>query len=321
MTENVPVRLGVASTLAQAAAPVALQSKFTEFDVGATGISSYSILMQIRASVLNDLSKRIPPSHYQTRPGRFETTIYPAENLDKIRHVAIADHELAKQLAEENDNSQAFTPREVSATEVLRLVGYYLMFHTLSEAGHTQRTPVRRREASRQLIEALKLYALHLNDVDARLIAAALAVPDIAENAVTELLADQSGPSKADSAQSADPDEAAPDLGSSKIIQYDLLATRDQLLDAFQSWGLQPAWFKDLRSHSWLKAARTCKGQGQRGHVVEPLFCPYAVMIGLVNHIRGRTRMSPEKGWEILERRFPLVYGAKAIADPRDRPV
>ena len=102
-------------------------------------------------------------------------------------------------------------------------------------------------------------------------------------------------------------------------IDFNLLATRAQLLSAFGNRGLKKAWFNELNSHSWLLAARRSKGQGQRGNVVEPLFCPLAVMNGLVTSIRGVSRMSADNGWSVLERHFPHVAHANSFADPRER--
>lgn len=102
-------------------------------------------------------------------------------------------------------------------------------------------------------------------------------------------------------------------------LDFALLATRAELLTAYAAWGLKKQWFGELNSHLWLKDARRQVGQGQRGHVVEPLFCPYLVMHGLVNNIRGRSRLTDVKGWAILERYFPNVYQVKSVGDPREQ--
>ena len=102
-------------------------------------------------------------------------------------------------------------------------------------------------------------------------------------------------------------------------LNYHLLATPAALLDAFQRWGLKPAWFADLNGHKWLLGARLQKGQGQRGHVVEPLFCPFAVMNGLVDKVRKASRLQPETAWRTLAHKFPKVYAEHASYDPRQR--
>ena len=102
-------------------------------------------------------------------------------------------------------------------------------------------------------------------------------------------------------------------------LDYSLLATPAELLDAFGRWGMDAAWFDDLNSHQWLFDARRKKGQGQRGHVIEPLFCPFAVMNGLIGKVRKAKRLQPDTAWRTLAHKFPKVYAANASFDPRDR--
>ncbi len=97
------------------------------------------------------------------------------------------------------------------------------------------------------------------------------------------------------------------------------LATPAELLEAFGQWGMKPVWFKDLNSRQWLLDARRRKGQGQRGQVVEPLFCPFAVMNGLIGKVHKIGRMKPDTAWRMLEHKFPKVYAAFENCDPRDR--
>lgn len=99
-------------------------------------------------------------------------------------------------------------------------------------------------------------------------------------------------------------------------LDYKMMATRDQLLDAFGTWGLKPNWFKDLHGHQWLLDARRIKGQGQRSHTIEPMFCPYAVMMGMIGQIRKP--IQTVTGWRILENKFPCVYAAYEAHDPRE---
>ncbi len=109
---------------------------------------------------------------------------------------------------------------------------------------------------------------------------------------------------------------AAPDVAEH---DYSLLATPAELLDAFGKWGMKAAWFDDLNSRQWLLDARRKKGQGQRGHVIEPLFCPYAVMNGLIGKVRKANRLNADTAWRTLEHKFSKVYAAFESHDNRDR--
>ena len=102
-------------------------------------------------------------------------------------------------------------------------------------------------------------------------------------------------------------------------VDYASLATRDQLLVAFGSFGLEKKWFNDLTSRQWLMEARKMKGHGQRGRRREPLFCPFKVMIGLTEKSR-KSRISADAGWRILEHKFPVAWAAVSVGDPRQRP-
>jgi len=101
-------------------------------------------------------------------------------------------------------------------------------------------------------------------------------------------------------------------------VDYSLMATPEQLLDAFEKWGcMKAAWFDDLNSRRWLLKARRKKGQGQRGHVMKPLFCPFAVMNGLIEKGRKNKRLQPDPAWRTLEHKFPKVYAVFEAHDPR----
>lgn len=102
-------------------------------------------------------------------------------------------------------------------------------------------------------------------------------------------------------------------------LDYSLLATPDELLDAFGKWGMDIAWFDDLNSRKWLFDARRKKGQGQKGQVLKPLFCPFAVMNGLIGKVRKNKRLQPDTAWRTLEHKFPRVYSTFESHDPRDR--
>lgn len=100
-------------------------------------------------------------------------------------------------------------------------------------------------------------------------------------------------------------------------IDLTLLETPEALIGAFKQWGLRPDWFKDLKSHGWLLKARRVKGQGQRGNRAPALFCPFAVMNGLIYSVRVAKRISPEKAWDVLEHKFPKVCAHFSVDDPR----
>jgi hypothetical protein len=102
-------------------------------------------------------------------------------------------------------------------------------------------------------------------------------------------------------------------------IDFTLLATRQQLIDAFGRFtGMDGSWFKNLKDTPSLLAARKYKGQGGRGHIDEPRFCPFEVMRWLSDERRKKgRRLGEPKAWELLEKHFPKVYGRFSIGDPR----
>ena len=112
--------------------------------------------------------------------------------------------------------------------------------------------------------------------------------------------------------QAAAPEPAATDFA--------MLATREQLIAAFGTFtGMNADWFRNLKDTPALLAARRITGQGGRGHLAEPYFCPFAVMQWLVDGKRKKGRpLSGRKGWELLERHFPMVYASRSIGDPRE---
>lgn len=98
-----------------------------------------------------------------------------------------------------------------------------------------------------------------------------------------------------------------------------MLATRAQLIEAFGSFtGMKIEWFSNLKDSPALREARKVRGQGGRGHIMEPYFCPLEVMQWLTSAQQKKGRqLSEAKGWELLERHFPRVYAANECADPR----
>ena len=120
------------------------------------------------------------------------------------------------------------------------------------------------------------------------------------------------------SPQASTAPESAPEEG--QALDTRLLATKDELISAFGPFtGMNADWFNNIRDKPALRAARRITGQGGRGHLAEPYFCPFAVMQWLVDSKRKTGRsLSERKGWELLERHFPMVYASLSIGDPRE---
>lgn len=107
--------------------------------------------------------------------------------------------------------------------------------------------------------------------------------------------------------------------GNMATADFKLLATREQLIEAYGSFtGMDASWFSNLTDTPALLAARKVVGQGGRGRIAVPLFCPFEVMGWLANSRRrkGRT-LRAEKAWELFEKNFPTVYNIHSVADPR----
>lgn len=98
-----------------------------------------------------------------------------------------------------------------------------------------------------------------------------------------------------------------------------MLVTRQQLIDAYGSFtGLNATWFSNIKDTPALLAARKVTGQGGRGHIEEPLFCPFEVLQWLTDPARRKGRpLGCEKGWQLFERHFPRAYAAFSVGDPR----
>lgn len=111
------------------------------------------------------------------------------------------------------------------------------------------------------------------------------------------------------------------EAGGGEAQDHDVstLATRDQLIEAFGRYtGMRAEWFRNLKDAPKLLAARKVAGQGGRGHIKEPLFCPFEVMQWLADSRRRKGRkLSEEKAWELLEKNFPKAYSMRSVADPR----
>lgn len=91
------------------------------------------------------------------------------------------------------------------------------------------------------------------------------------------------------------------------VVDLASLATPAELLDAFQHW-LKAEWFDNLSDRAWLRNARRHKGKSGRNGAA-PLFCPFAVMRGLMTSTRGE-RLPQVRGWHILREKFPAAYAA-----------
>lgn len=99
----------------------------------------------------------------------------------------------------------------------------------------------------------------------------------------------------------------------SSVPDYGLLATRYQLIKAFGNFtGMDDSWFRNVKDFPALDVARIGRGQGGRGHIVEPMFCPYLVMQWLMKKPRKGSRRQAfktnEKPWQLLKGHFPKVY-------------
>lgn len=88
-------------------------------------------------------------------------------------------------------------------------------------------------------------------------------------------------------------------------------ATRTELLSAFAPF-LKKTNFRKLEG--WLLAARRAPGKPGR-NCTEPLFCPYAVMRGLMGS--KAAHMPQARGWHILKAEFPDAFAAHEHERPR----
>ena len=105
----------------------------------------------------------------------------------------------------------------------------------------------------------------------------------------------------------------------SELPDLSLLATRDKLVAAFGSHtGMDASWFDKLDDTPRLKEARKVAGQGGRGHTQEPFFCPYLVMLFLIDPKRkkGNRKIKDTTGWHLLKQHFPKVHAIHAEFDP-----
>lgn len=117
------------------------------------------------------------------------------------------------------------------------------------------------------------------------------------------------------------PTPATPQLVQEVGIAFDYraLATPEELISAFGNFtGMDASWFTSIKDKPALRAARKKPGTGGR-NPTPPLFCPYEVMLWLVDEGRKTgTSIQPETGWRILKNHFPRAYEPRAIGDPND---
>ena len=115
-------------------------------------------------------------------------------------------------------------------------------------------------------------------------------------------------------------DDATPSVQAPAHTDFTLVATRQQLVNVYGRFtGMDMTWFSNLKDTPKLKAARKFIGQGGRGHIAEPLFCPYEVMQWLIDPKRKKGRSLTEtKAWQLLRVNFPKVYEQYVIGDPND---
>lgn len=90
-------------------------------------------------------------------------------------------------------------------------------------------------------------------------------------------------------------------------FETDMCATPAELIHAFGEWtGMNSNWFDDIsKQGQGLRDARLHKGGAGR----KPLFCPYKVMMYLLNTRRRNGPIPPaQTAWRALRRHFPSVY-------------
>lgn len=95
------------------------------------------------------------------------------------------------------------------------------------------------------------------------------------------------------------------------LYRQEELATPKQLINAFGSrTGMNESWFKRLSDSPGLISARKQIGRGgSRSSFIEPLFCPYEVMLWLFTcRKKNSNKLSENIGWKVLKRSFRPVY-------------
>lgn len=104
-------------------------------------------------------------------------------------------------------------------------------------------------------------------------------------------------------------------------VDYGSLATREALVRVFGTHTrMNLDWFNNLSDSPGLKKACKVRGKGGKpGSQVEPMFCPYEVMLWLTDpktKKQGLVRMSEQTGWRLLKQSFKAAYIKVGHGDP-----
>lgn len=107
-------------------------------------------------------------------------------------------------------------------------------------------------------------------------------------------------------------------VAQAEAIDFSVLADPGQLIEAFGKFtDMDASWFDNLKDTPRLLAARKVTGTGGR-HYTPPLFCPFEVMLWLIDERRKKgKKVSPEKAWQLLQSNFEKVYNTRSAGDPR----
>jgi hypothetical protein len=249
------------------------------------------IMNQIRIAALSDLKSRIPATHYLGRPYSID-----------------ADLEIARLLLRV---PEGLTPLEYRAAQALQDWAFCEQrFRTISVTAYPARdcddktpapgmTPDQEQEltARREVHRRSALAYARMLD-DAQLI----------EHYQPAEPASDTEPAK---------DDATPAPVVVSEIDFTMVATRKELIDAFGKFtNMDMTWFDNLTDSPKLRAARKITGQGGR-HSAEPLFCPYEVMQWLADPKRRKGKpLNNETAWRLLKGNFGKVYNQYSIGDP-----
>lgn len=117
--------------------------------------------------------------------------------------------------------------------------------------------------------------------------------------------------------EATEQDQQGEAISKPSPIDFDQLATRRQLIRAYGTFtGMDMSWFKSLKDTPKLLKARKAGGKGGRNHA-EPLFCPFEVMLWLIDGKRRKgLAMQPNTGWRMLKQHFPDVYEVHQVGSP-----
>jgi hypothetical protein len=96
-------------------------------------------------------------------------------------------------------------------------------------------------------------------------------------------------------------------------VDYTMLATPQQLIDAFHGFtGMDLSWFNNLNDSKLKDCLRVSGISGRKSS--PPFFCPYSVMLWLVDEKRKKGRpMTTDTGWRMLKAHFPKVFDARGV--------